>query len=107
MFHLFPQRQVQRKFNEKNAEQLLAVFTGRGRPNECQEAFGWLMMELKLWGKLESEEDVVLHNKAVEILSLMGLQDITALKKGAAIRFEINFPEPEEYRAGVHDTQPT
>ena len=101
MFKLLSQQKTKRKFNEQNAEQLLAVFTGRGRPNECQEAFGWLMMELKLWGKLESEEDVVLHNKALDILEQMGLQDILPLKKGSMPRFEINFPEVETIPSGV------
>jgi len=105
MFKLLQRRPRQPPFDERLANDLLAVFTGRGKPSECEMVFGWLMMELKLWGALESEEDVVLHNKAVDILAKMGLQDIVAMKRNGTLKFEINFPEPQNMGPGVRDIE--
>ena len=80
---------------QEKAERRIAVFTGRGSPEECLETFGELLFEMKLWSKLNDPEEVVLHNHAVDILESMGLKYVVNTKRPNSMRFEIDFPEQE------------
>ena len=75
---------------------LVAVFSGRGSPEMCQQTFGWLMQKLKLWGTLKTPEDVALHNAALEIFAEMRAQPAINLKELEKLTLVIEYEKPEE-----------
>lgn len=77
-------------------QMLVATFTGRSDPQIAGETFGWLMMKLKLWGKLTSAEDVALHNVALEIMNEMRAGPTVSLKDLGKIVFLIEHERPED-----------
>jgi len=60
-----------RKTDATIGETYVAVFTGRGNPEMCQEVLGDLMAELNLWSPLRTPEELAEHNAALRILAKM------------------------------------
>lgn len=77
-------------------EMLVATFTGRASPDMAMEVFGHLMQMLRLWGKLESEEHVALHNVALEIIGQMRAGPTLNLKDLSRITMVIEHERPED-----------
>jgi hypothetical protein len=75
---------------------LVAVFSGRGSPEMCQQTFGWLMQKLKLWGTLKTPEDVALHNAALEIFAEMRALPAVNLKQLEKLTLVIEMARPED-----------
>ena len=77
-------------------QEIVATFQGRASPEMAAEVFGYLMMKLHLWGKLETAEHVALHNVALEIMSEMRASPATNLKDLGRLTLVIEHERPED-----------
>ena len=75
---------------------LVATFTGRATPAMAMEAFGWLMLQLRLWEPLEKPEHVALHNVALQIVNTMRANPSLNLKDLSTLKFEIEHAHAED-----------
>ena len=81
---------------ETMGQMVVATFTGRASPDMAMEVFGWMMMRLKLWGKLLTPEDVALHNAALGIVEEMRAGPSVNLKELSKLTFVIEHERPED-----------
>jgi hypothetical protein len=77
-------------------QEIVATFSGRASPDMAMEVFGYLMQKLKLWGELKSQEDVVLHNAALQIIAEMRAGPSVNLKDLGKLTFVIEHERPED-----------
>jgi len=77
-------------------QEIVATFQGRASPEMAGEVFGWLMAKLKFWQKLETPEDVALHNVALEIVKEMRASQSVNLKNLDQLTLVIEHERPED-----------